>query len=77
MRKKRGEEKIKGFIKTVAEEINEERRRKTDILYMHVERTKTQLFNSFSEEQKQLFEDYEQAQAEYCNFMLENQNIKQ
>ena len=74
MRKKRDEEKIKGFIKEVAGEVEEERRRKTDVLYLHVERTKFQLFNSFSEEQKELFEDYEQAQADYCNFILENQN---
>ena len=74
MRKKRDEEKIKEFIKTVAEEIDEERQRKTNALRMHVERTKFQLFNSFSEEQKELFEDYEQAKADYCNFILENQN---
>lgn len=73
MLNKRDEEKIKGFIKEVAGEVEEERRIKTDVLYLHVERTRRQLFNSFSEEQKQLFEDYEQAQANYCNFMFENQ----
>ena len=73
MRKKRIEEKVKAFIEEVAGEIREERRIKTDVLYLNVERTRRQLFNSFSEEQKQLFEDYEQAQAEYCNFMFENQ----
>lgn len=71
-RKQKIEQAVKELMQSTVNEIQEERKRKNNILKLNLERTRYLLLSSFSPEQKQLFDEYEQANADYCNFLVES-----
>ncbi len=72
MKKKKTEEIVKNLIDSVATDIREERQRRLKVLRLNIERTKHFFLESLSSEQLELYQEYEMAQAEYCDYIVEN-----
>ena len=70
MRKKRVDEKIKNLIIETSDKVREEINREINVLKLNVERTKGLFLQSLSVEQKELYEEYEQAKADYSNYAI-------
>ena len=71
MRKKKIEEEIKKIIEVTTTSIREEVDREVNVLSLNVERTKNLFLESLSIEQRELYEEYEVAKANYCNYMID------
>jgi hypothetical protein len=71
MRKKKAEEEIKKIIEMATARIREEVDREVNVLSLNVERTKNLFLQSLSAEQRELYEEYEIAKANYCNYMID------
>ena len=70
MRKKRVDEKIKNLIIETSGKVREEINREINVLKLNVERTKGLFLQSLGVEQKELYEEYEQAKADYSNYAI-------
>lgn len=76
MKRKRTEEKIKKLIEETSSKITEEIDREINVLKLNVERTKNLFLSSLNFEQKELYIEYEQAKADYCNYAINiNSNL--
>lgn len=74
MKRKETNEKIASFIKDVADQVREDLERDVRVAYTHMVNAETQLVNSYTEEQLQLYKEYLEAnQAYYDAFCLLHQ----
>ncbi len=72
MKRKQANEITKNIIESISTELNEKYIRQVNVLKLNIDRTKNLLFKSFSPEQLELFNDYEQAQSDYVNYIMKN-----
>lgn len=70
MKRKRTEEKIKKLIEETSSKITEQINKEINVLKLNVERTKNLFLSSLNFEQKELYDEYEKAKADYCNYAI-------
>lgn len=69
-KKKYVDEKIKSIIKEISSVIREEQARNLNVLKLNIARTENLFIKSLSCGQKELYKEYEQAKADYCNYAI-------
>jgi hypothetical protein len=73
MRRKKKEEldqKVKDTLKMAADKIREDRQRMLYVADTHVNRTRKLLEATFTEEQKELYRDYMEAEQRYIDLYM-------
>ena len=73
MRRKKREEldqKVKDTLKMAADKIREDRQRMLYVADTHVNRTRKLLEATFTEEQKELYRDYMEAEQRYIDLYM-------
>ena len=73
MRKKATEEMVKEFISKCADEINSQRDFDFRLATSRLERAEQELINTFTPEQKLLYEEYLQEKQHYIDVFLQYQ----